>query len=161
MKRCIFPGSFDPITIGHYDIINRSLLVFDEVIVAVLVNTAKQPLFSQEERVELIKTCFRGNPKIRVICDSGLLVELAKRENTNIIIRGLRDSSDFEREKQAAHVNSRLGDLETVFFATKPEFQCISSSVVRELLRFEKNLTGFVPDKIEVLISELWGKKNG
>lgn len=162
MKKCIFPGSFDPLTIGHYDIVLRAAEIFDEVTVAVMINPRKNPMFSIDERVDMIKECFRDVENIKVVSSDGMLSDLAKSEGCNLILRGLRDSADFESEKQMSHVNSMLGmGLETVFLATKPEYQCISSAVVREILYFNGNITGFVPDKLNEIINKLRGKDNG
>ena len=134
---CIYPGSFDPITIGHMDIIRRSTAIFDRVVVAVLHNPAKAGCFPVEERLALIRSACADMPQVSVESFGGLLVDFCKSRNIHVVVRGLRAVSDFENELQMAQVNRQLlPKLETIFMMTRPEHAPISSSVVRELAHF-------------------------
>ena len=133
----IYPGSFDPITLGHLDIIERGSQLFELVIVAVLSNPSKQPLFSVEKRLEQIRYCTGHLPNVEVDSFSGLTVEYAKSRNARILLRGLRVLSDFEMELQMAHTNQTLWEsVETIFLATTREYSFLSSSVVKEIAKF-------------------------
>jgi pantetheine-phosphate adenylyltransferase len=142
----VFPGSFDPITYGHVDIIGRGLSVFDQVIIGVLVNAQKQPLFSTEERVRMIRRCFRGNPRVRVDTFSGLLVDYARRVGATVIVRGLRAVSDFEYEFQMALMNRRLDPrIETVFMMPAESYSYVSSRLVKEVAELGGRVDELVP----------------
>ncbi len=146
MKRiAIFPGSFDPFTVGHADIVERGLPLFDEIVIAVGVNTGKRTLFTPEERVRAISDLYADEPRIRVVSYDDLTIDLARRENARFILRGLRSVKDFEYERDIAGVNDRLGGIETVLLFTDPRHASISSSVVRELIAFGKDVTEFLP----------------
>ena len=129
MKRAIFPGSFDPITLGHCDIINRGVALFDEVIVAIGENSSKQYMFSIEERTGFIEKTFKNNPKIKVMTYSGLTNDFCKKIEADFILRGLRNPADFEFEKAIAHTNRKVSEIETVFLLTSVETSFISSSI--------------------------------
>ncbi len=144
----VYPGSFDPITLGHIDIINRALKLFDKVIVLVLFNYRKKPLFSLDERVRLIKKATEGNEKIIVESFKGLLVDYLKQNNIRFVVKGMRAISDFEYEFQQHLVNSKLFDVETVFFMTKFEYNFLSSSLVKEIAYFGGDISPFVPSNI-------------
>ncbi len=147
--RAIYPGSFDPITLGHVDIINRARLLFDEVIVAVAYNEAKHPLFSAEERIEIIEETMTGTPGVTVRALDGLLVDFARRENAFVVIRGLRAVSDFEFEFQMALMNRKLEPkLETMFLTPQEEFTYLSSRIVKEVARLGGDVTPFVPPNV-------------
>ena len=145
MKRAIFPGSFDPITLGHCDIIHRGVTLFDEVIVAIGENSAKDYMFSLEERKSFIENTFEGNSKIRVMTYSGLTTDFCKKINADFILRGLRNPADFEFEKAIAHTNRTIGDIETVFLLTSVETSFISSSIVREIIHYQGDYKKMVP----------------
>ncbi len=145
----IYPGSFDPITLGHLDIITRGSNLFDSVIVAVLSNPSKQPLFSVEKRIEQIKQCTINLSNVEVDSFAGLTVEYAKMNGAKILLRGLRVLSDFEKELQMAHTNKTLSeDIETIFLATAKEYSFLSSSVVKEIAQFGGEISHLVPADI-------------
>ncbi|MEN9337194.1 MAG: Phosphopantetheine adenylyltransferase [Bacteroidota bacterium] len=150
MKRAIFPGSFDPITLGHYDIIQRGASLFDEIIVAIGVNADKKYMFSLEERKQFIEEAFKDEPKVRVITYEGLTIDLCKKEKADFILRGLRNPADFEFEKAIAHTNRKLSQIETVFLLTASRTSYISSSIVRDVLRNGGDYTVLVPDSVRV-----------
>ena len=148
MKKAIFPGSFDPITNGHYDIIKRGVSLFDEVIVAIGVNAEKKYMFTLEERQRFIEEAFKDEPKVRVITYSGLTIDLCKKENAEFILRGLRNPADFEFEKAIAHTNRMMSKIETVFLLTAARTSFISSSIVRDVLRNGGDITQLVPKSV-------------
>ena len=146
MSIAIYPGSFDPVTLGHYDIIKRSAVMFDQVVIGVLNNTSKTPLFSLEERVKMLKDTVSGLPNVSVESFNGLLVDFVKQKHTNIIIRGLRALTDFDLEMQMAQSNRMVAkDVDTVFLSTSTQYSYLSSSVVKEYARYGVDLTEFVP----------------
>lgn len=144
-KTAIFPGSFDPFTIGHASIVQRGLPLFDEIIIAVGVNDSKKSLYEKDERIDFIEQLYADEPRVRVIGYSDLTIDLARREQAQFILRGLRSVKDFEYERDIAAMNQRLGNVETVLLLTEPEYQSISSSVVRELIRYGQDITEFIP----------------
>lgn len=145
----IYPGSFDPITLGHLDLIKRSSVLFEKVIVAVLKNPNKTPLFSLEKRVNQIQECTKNIPNIEVDSFTGLTVEYARKKKAGVLLRGLRVMSDFEQELQMAHINKTLeNSLETVFLATNTELSFISSSVVKEIAKLGGDIEHLVPSNI-------------
>jgi pantetheine-phosphate adenylyltransferase len=142
----VYPGSFDPLTNGHLDIIERGLSVFDEVLIAILVNPDKQPLFSLEERVAIIRETYRGNRRVRADTFSGLLVDYAVKVDASVIVRGLRAISDFEFEFQMALMNRRLNPrIETVFMMPAEKYSYLSSRLVKEVFHLGGNVAGLVP----------------
>lgn len=150
MRVCVYPGSFDPITNGHLDIIERASKIFDKLVVAVLVNPSKKPAFTLEERVELIKDCVRENPCIEVDSFSGLLIDYMKQKGANIVIKGLRVVTDFEYEFQMALLNKNLNPcIETIFMMTNNKFSYLSSSMIKEVARLGANIHEFVPEVIK------------
>ena len=148
MKKAIFPGSFDPITNGHFDIIKRGVSLFDEVIVAIGGNAEKKYMFSLDERKRFIEEAFKDEPKVRVITYSGLTIDLCKKENAEFILRGLRNPADFEFEKAIAHTNRVMSKIETVFLLTAARTSFISSSIVRDVLRNGGDITQLVPESV-------------
>ncbi|WP_024770742.1 MULTISPECIES: pantetheine-phosphate adenylyltransferase [Aquimarina] len=150
MRRAVFPGSFDPITLGHYDIIERGLTLFDEVILAIGVNSEKKYMFSLEERKQFIEEAFKNEPKIKVMTYKGLTVDFCKQQNAEFILRGLRNPGDFEFEKAIAHTNRKMSDIETVFLLTSSGKSYISSSIVRDVIRNGGDVSGLVPDTVRV-----------
>lgn len=155
MKQAIYPGSFDPITNGHIDILKRARQIFDRVVVAVAVNPDKQPLFSYEKRVRLIQELMQDDPGIEVLYYSGLLVNLVDQTGIKTIIRGLRALTDFEYEFQLAMTNRKLNDkIDTVFLMTDDTYSYLSSTVVKQLARFNGDISQFVPPLIERAIKE-------
>ncbi|MBD5118351.1 MAG: pantetheine-phosphate adenylyltransferase [Clostridiales bacterium] len=150
MRRAIYPGSFDPVTLGHLDIIKRASAIFDELIVCVSVNSAKTGgLFSPEERVALIRQVTEELPNVKVDCSRELVAEYAKSHRARVLVKGLRAVSDYEAEIQMAMVNAKLyPKLDTVFLYTRPKYAYLSSTVVKELARYGADLSDFVPRQI-------------
>lgn len=148
MKKAVFPGSFDPITNGHYDIIKRGVSLFDEVIVAIGVNADKKYMFTLEQRKKFIEEAFKDQPKVRVITYEGLTIDLCQKEKADFILRGLRNPADFEFEKAIAHTNRKLSKIETVFLLTAARTSYISSSIVRDVLRNGGDISQLVPDAV-------------
>jgi len=150
MKTAVFPGSFDPITLGHYDIIKRGISLFDKVIVAIGVNAEKKYMFTLEERLHFIRESFKDEPKVEVMTYEGLTIDLCKKVGAKFILRGLRNPADFEFEKAIAHTNRQLSKIETVFLLTAAKTSYISSSIVRDVLRNGGDYTILVPDAVRV-----------
>ena len=148
MKKARFPGSFDPITNGHFDIIKRGVSLFDEVIVAIGVNAEKKYMFSLEDRKRFIEEAFKDEPKVKVITYSGLTIDLCKKEKADFILRGLRNPADFEFEKAIAHTNRVMSKIETVFLLTAARTSFISSSIVRDVLRNGGDISQLVPESV-------------
>ena len=150
MKRAIFPGSFDPITLGHYDIIQRGIPLFDELIIAIGINTDKSYMFSLEERIRFVEDSFQGEAKVKIVSYEGLTVDFARSVEADYILRGLRNPADFEFEKAIAHTNRKLADIETVFLLTSSGKSYISSSIVRDVIRNGGDYTLLVPESVRV-----------
>lgn len=151
MRRAVCPGSFDPVTLGHIDVFARAATQFDEVIVAVLINSTKAGLFSIEERIELIKESVAPYPNIKVDSFKGLLVDYCKNNNINAIVKGLRAVSDFDYELQMAQMNSQLG-VDTLFVATNPEFSFLSSSIIKEIAKYQGDVSALVPNVVDAAL---------
>jgi len=150
MRRAIFPGSFDPLTLGHYDIIKRGVTLFDEVIVAIGVNADKKYMFSLDERKKFIEDAFLDEPKVTVVTYKGLTVDFCLKHNVEFILRGLRNPADFEFEKAIAHTNRDLAPIETVFLLTAAKTSYIASSIVRDVIRNNGDYTKLVPKSVRV-----------
>lgn len=149
MKKAVFPGSFDPITLGHVDIIERALPLFDEIILAIGVNADKKYMFSLEERLQFLQKTFKNEEKVRVMTYEGLTVDFCKEQGANFILRGLRSSTDFDFEKVIGQTNFKLSGVETVFFITSSGKSHISSTVVRDVIRNGGNYRFMVPDAVK------------
>lgn len=155
MSIAVYPGSFDPVTYGHLDIIERGAKVFDKVIVAVLLNRSKTPLFSIEERVELLKQVTNQFPNVEVESFNGLLIDYMHTKNARTIIKGLRAISDFEYELQMASINKKLDDrIETFFMMTNNKYSYLSSSIVKELAKYGASVSDLVPEVVENALRE-------
>lgn len=150
MKRALFPGSFDPLTLGHYDIIKRGVHLFDEVVVAIGINADKNYMFTLEERKKFIEDAFINEPKVKVVTYKGLTVDFCKEIDAEFILRGLRNPADFEFEKAIAHTNRKLSKIETVFLLTAAKTSYISSSIVRDVIRNHGDYTVLVPESVRV-----------
>jgi len=150
MRIAVFPGSFDPITLGHHDIIKRGIGLFDKIIVAIGVNAEKKYMFPIEQRKKFIEESFKDEPKVEVITYEGLTIDLCKKVGAQFILRGLRNPADFEFEKAIAHTNRELSQIETVFLLTAARTSYISSSIVRDVLRNGGDYTILVPDAVRI-----------
>ena len=149
MKIAIYPGSFDPVTSGHLNIIRRAAKIFDKLVVCVMVNAGKNPMFSLEERVDLISRVTRDIPNVEVDCSSELLANYAKRRGIGVIVKGLRAGSDFENEFQMALINHKINpELDTMFLTAESQYMYLSSSTVKELGSYGVDLSDFLPEQI-------------
>ncbi|MEK4761656.1 pantetheine-phosphate adenylyltransferase [Viridibacillus sp. FSL E2-0187] len=159
-KIAVVPGTFDPITNGHLDIIKRAADIFDEVYVAVMNNSSKNPLFNVDERMDLISQVTCDMPNVKVDSSSGLLIDYAKKRNADAIVRGLRAVSDFEYEMQITSMNRFLDEkIETFFIMTKNQYSFLSSSIVKEVSQYGGDIHGLVPDIVEVALKEKFNSK--
>ena len=162
MLRAIYPGSFDPVTLGHLDIIRRSASIADELIVGILNNKAKTPLFSVGERVRMLEEVTKDFPNVKIIPFEGLLVEFAKQMDAKVIVRGLRAITDFEHELQMSQTNQKIEpEIETLFLTTSLEFSFLSSTTVKEVASFGGDITQFVPEVIVKKIKEKIEERKG
>ena len=150
MKRAVFPGSFDPVTIGHQDIVNRGLMIFNEIIIGVGENIDKKYMFSSNERFDFVSKTFESDTKVLIKTYDGLTVDFCKKNNAEFIIRGLRNPADFEFEKSIALTNREMTGIETVFFLTSPKNSYISSSIVRDLIKNKGDYKLFIPKEITI-----------
>ena len=148
MKKAVFPGSFDPLTLGHVDIVTRSLPLFDEIIIAVGTNTSKKYMFPLDKRISFIEKTFENYPKVKVEFYEGLTIDYCKEKDIDFILRGLRNPADFEFEKAIAHTNRKLSKIETVFLLTSASTSFISSSIVRELIANKGDVSQLVPKAV-------------
>ena len=162
MKRALYTGSFDPMTIGHLDIIKRASVLFDELTIGVIINLSKEPLFSLEEREELIREAVSDLKNVKVDHFSGLLADYVNANGFNAVVRGLRGPADLEYEIQMAHVNARLftSGTESVFLMTSPEYAFISSSIVKEVASLGGDIEGLVPENVLSAIKNKYSKGN-
>lgn len=155
MKKTItlFPGSFDPITKGHEDLVKRALLLFDEVVIGIGQNSNKKYMFTLEKRIKFIKETFKEFPQVKVVPYEGLTIEFCKQENIPFILRGLRSATDFDFERSIAQMNKAMhNESETIFLMTEPSLSAISSTIVRDIIRGKGNVDAFVPDAISKMI---------
>ena len=148
MRRCVCPGSFDPVTNGHLDVIERAAGLFDEVVIAVLVNVSKKGLFSVDERIAMLREVAGHLPNVVVESFDGLLVDYCRQRDIPAVVKGLRAVTDFDYELQMAQMNHRLTRLETLFVATNPEYSYLSSSLVKEVAAYGGDVSGLVPDVV-------------
>jgi len=146
MKRAIFPGTFDPFTVGHDSIVRRGLSFLDEIIIAIGVNDSKRAYFSSECRLKMIQELFKDEPRVIVEAYDSLTITFAQQKEATFILRGIRTVNDFEYEKTIADMNRKISGIETILLFTEPEYACISSSAVRDLLRYNKDVTPFIPE---------------
>lgn len=155
MSIAAYPGSFDPITVGHLDIIKRSAAIFDKVIVGILINQNKTPLFTLEERKQLIEEATKELGNVEVYPFSGLVADFAREHEASVLIRGLRSTTDFEYELQMAQINHKIDEtIDTLFFATDPKLSFISSSAVKEMWTYHQDVSDYVPDCVVKMLKE-------
>jgi pantetheine-phosphate adenylyltransferase len=155
MKTCVFPGSFDPITTGHVDLVKRVLPIFDQVIVAIGVNSQKKYLFELEQRVEWLGAVFADEPKVKIDTFEKLTADYCRNIDANWILRGLRNASDFDYEKTISQLNFIIGDdLETLFLISQPQFSHISSTIVREIIKAKGDASPFLPPQIQIHLTQ-------
>ena len=150
MKKAIFPGTFDPFTLGHHSIVKRTLTFMDEVIVGIGINEGKHCLIPVEKRVGMIRQLYADEPRVKVMAYSGLTVDFAKEQEAGFIVRGIRSVKNFEYEEGIADINKKLSGIETIFLFTEPDLSSVSSSVVRELLHYGKDVSMFLPEGMEI-----------
>ena len=150
MKTAVFPGSFDPITMGHYDIVMRSLPLFDRIIIAIGINADKKYMFPLEQRQKFLEDAFAGHPSVSIMTYEGLTVDFCQQVGAGFILRGLRNPADFEFEKAIAHTNRVLAPVETVFLLTSPDTAFISSTIVRDVIRNGGDYTALVPKSVRL-----------
>ena len=160
MVTAVYPGSFDPVTLGHLDVMKRSAALVDELVVAVLQNNKKNPLFSVEERVKMLKEVTKDLPNVEIMPFDGLLVDFAEQIDADVVIRGLRAITDFEYELQMSQTNQRMKpDIETMFLTTSIEYSYLSSTTVREIAAFGGDVSQFVPEAVEIALREKMKEK--
>jgi pantetheine-phosphate adenylyltransferase len=150
MRKAIFPGTFDPFTLGHHSIVKRTLGFMDEVIIGIGYNDQKHCLLPIEKRLETIRKVYADEPRVKVLAYSGLTVDFAQEQGAGFMVRGIRSVKDFEYEEGIADINRKLSGIETIFLFTEPELSAVSSSVVRELLRYGKDVSAFLPEGMEI-----------
>lgn len=150
MKRAIFPGTFDPFTIGHHSIVKRALTFMDEIVIGIGINEGKKNCISTEKRLEMIRRLYADEPRVKVEAYSDLTIDFAKRQDASFIVRGIRTVRDFEYEEGIADVNRKLSGIETIFLFTEPELTSVSSTIVRELLHYGKDVSAFLPEGMEL-----------
>ena len=148
MKKAVFPGSFDPITLGHVDLIYRGLEIFDEIVIAIGVNADKKQLFSLEDKIRQIENTFKEEPRVKIESYKGMTIDFCKSVNSKYILRGLRNSSDFNYEQSIAQTNSSLSSIDSVFLITSPQLAFISSTIVRDLIKNGGDYKSLVPESV-------------
>ena len=152
MKRAIFPGTFDPFTIGHYSVVKRALTFMDEIIIGIGINDSKRTWFPTDKRVEMVKKLYADEPRVRVEAYDNLTVDFAIQHDAGFIIRGIRTVRDFEYEETIADINRKLAGIETILLFTEPELTSVSSTIVREFLHYGKDVTPFLPEGLDIKI---------
>lgn len=152
MKRAIFPGTFDPFTIGHYSVVKRALTFMDEIIIGIGINDSKRTWFPTDKRVEMVKKLYADEPRVMVEAYDNLTVDFAIQHDAGFIIRGIRTVRDFEYEETIADINRKLAGIETILLFTEPELTSVSSTIVRELLHYGKDVTPFLPEGLDIKI---------
>jgi len=150
MKRAIFPGTFDPFTTGHYSVVQRALTFMDEVIIGIGINESKNTHFPIDRRVQVIQDFYKDESRIKVMAYSNLTVDFAQEVGAKFVIRGIRTVKDFEYEESIADINRKLAGIETILLFTEPELSCVSSTLVRELLSYNKDISQFIPKGMEL-----------
>ncbi|WP_455674723.1 pantetheine-phosphate adenylyltransferase [Phocaeicola sp.] len=150
MRRAIFPGTFDPFTIGHYSVVKRALTFMDEVVIGIGINDNKKTCIPTDKRVEMIGKLFEDEPRVKVASYASLTVDFAQEQDARFIVRGIRTVHDFEYEETIADINRKLSGIETILLFTEPELTSISSTIVRELLQFGKDVTPFLPEGMKI-----------
>ena len=150
MKKAIFPGSFDPFTIGHYSVVKRGLELFDHITIGVGSNCSKKSFFTLEKRLDIIRQVFHDEPRVSVKAYDSLTIDFAKEEKADFILRGVRSANDFEYEKSIADINKRLSSIETVLLFTEPQHSAVSSTIVRDLLNYGKDVAAFLPPGVKL-----------
>lgn len=161
VRRAVCPGSFDPVTRGHLDIIDRSARLFDEVIIAVLINQNKQGLFEVEERLEILREVTKGLPNVRIESFRGLLVDYCRDNDAQVVVKGIRAVSDFDYELQMAQMNIGLSGVETLFMPTNPLYSFVASSLVKEIAKWGGDVSSFVPELVERRLLEKFRPAGG
>ncbi len=146
MNRAIFPGTFDPFTIGHESVVNRALAFIDEIIIGIGINEGKETYFPLEKRLDMVHKLYQNEPRVKIKAYNSLTIDFAREMDANLIVRGIRTVKDFEYEETIADINRKLSGVETILLFTEPELTCISSTIVRELLLFGKDVTRFLPE---------------
>lgn len=155
MRICLFPGTFDPVTLGHTDIINRALPLFDKLVIGIGRNSNKVPMFSEEQRLQWVKDIYKGNPKIDVVIYEGLTVECCKQVGATFILRGIRYVNDFEYEKAIADMNRSIADsIETVFLTCLPQYTSVASTLVRDVIKNGGDVSRFLPAEVNATIAK-------
>jgi len=145
MRRAIFPGTFDPFTVGHFSVVKRAMTFMDEIIIGIGINENKKTYFPVEKRVEMISTLYKDEPRIKVMSYNSLTIDFAQAVEARFIVRGIRTVKDFEYEETIADINRQLAGIETILLFTEPELTCVSSTIVRELLQYNKDISCFIP----------------
>ncbi len=150
MRRAIFPGTFDPFTVGHASVVKRALGFMDEIVVAIGINENKHAYFPLEKREQMIRDYYRGEPRVKVASYSCLTIDFALQRHADLIIRGIRTVKDFEYEETIADINRKMAGIETILLFTEPELTCVSSTTVRELLQYGKDISMFIPQGMKI-----------
>ncbi len=150
MRRAIFPGTFDPFTIGHASVVTRALTFMDEVVIGIGINENKNFYFPTQKRLQMIGDLYRENPRIRVMSYDCLTIDFAREVDAQFIVRGIRTVKDFEYEETIADINRKLAGIETILLFTEPELTCVSSTIVRELLTYKKDISQFIPEGMKI-----------